>query len=291
MSTPTLFKSAEGSKQYLAAYATALARWPVPHQELQVKTSFGITHVNAAGAANLPPLLLLHAFGLSSTAWFNNIAGLSQNYRVYAPDVIDQPGKSVRTIPALARPDYAAWQAELLDGLKIDHCSLIGHSFGGWLAINFALATPARIDRLALLSPAASFAPLVPQFYLRGMLANLIPVRRLVFSMLQWMSYAPVDPAGPDVEQFLMAVRYFNLTHLKPPTVYSDEELRCLRMPVLLLIGEHEVIYQADQVLERARRLLPQVETGRIAGGGHAFPAELPAATNARLLKFLTTDQ
>ena len=291
MSTPSLFKSAEGSKQYFAAYATALARWPVPHQELQVKTSFGITHVNAAGAANLPPLLLLHAFGSSSTAWYNNIAGLSQDFRVYAPDVIDQPGKSVRSCPALARPDYAAWLTELLDGLKIEQCSLIGHSFGGWLAINFALAAPARIDRLALLSPAASFAPLVPQFYLRGMLANLIPARRLVFSMLQWMSYTPLDPASPDVEQFFMAVRYFNLTHLKPPTVYRDEELRRLSMPVLLLIGEHEVIYQASQVIERARRLLPQVETGLIAGGGHAFPAEQPAATNARLLKFLTADQ
>ena len=41
------------------------------------------------------------------------------------------------------------------------------------------------------------------------------------------------------------------------PAVVSDDELRALRVPTLLLIGDHEVISDPARHLERARRLYP----------------------------------
>ena len=58
-------------------------------------------------------------------------------------------------------------------------------------------------------------------------------------------------------------------------------------IPTLLLVGEHEVIYQTGPVLERAKRLIPRIQAELIPGGGHAFPMDQPEATNKRILDFL----
>jgi pimeloyl-ACP methyl ester carboxylesterase len=65
--------------------------------------------------------------------------------------------------------------------------------------------------------------------------------------------------------------------------------MNCARSaPTLLLIGEHEVVYEPGRVLERARRLIPHIEAELIAGGGHLFPVDQADATNARILEFLS---
>ena len=108
MSSSSVFKSPQGEARYLAAYDATLALWPVPHQALDVETSFGTTHINTAGAADLPPLLLIHGVGLSSTQWYSNVAALSRYFRIYALDTIGQVGRSVRTHPPMTRAEYAA---------------------------------------------------------------------------------------------------------------------------------------------------------------------------------------
>jgi pimeloyl-ACP methyl ester carboxylesterase len=285
------FKTAAGAERYLAAYDQTLASWPLPHEELDLLGSFGTTHLNVAGSNDLPPLLLLHGFGFSSTQWATNIAALSQHFRVYMPDVIDQMGKSVPTRLVQTRENYATWLIELLDALQIERVPVIGHSYGGWLSLNFALAFPQRVERLVLLSPAASFASLTPQFYIRGMAAALIPIRPLIYSMIQWMTTQPVQRGEAIVEQFVMGLRHFKPPQNGYPTLFGQDELRQLRPPTLLLVGDHEVIYDAKQVVERARQLVPGIQAELVPGGGHAFPMDQPDYSNNRILEFLQAAQ
>jgi pimeloyl-ACP methyl ester carboxylesterase len=60
-------------------------------------------------------------------------------------------------------------------------------SFGGWLALTYTVAAPARIQKLVLLSPAASLLPLVRQFSLRGMLMVFLPTHFTVNSFMHWL--------------------------------------------------------------------------------------------------------
>ena len=89
------------------------------------------------------------------------------------------------------------------------------------------------------------------------------------------------------VEQFVMGLKHFKLQQSGFPTVFSDAELRQIRVPTLLLIGDHEVIYKPALAMERARQLIPHVEAELIAGGGHAFPIDQAECTNLRILEFL----
>jgi pimeloyl-ACP methyl ester carboxylesterase len=71
------------------------------------------------------------------------------------------------------------------------------------------------------------------------------------------------------------------------PPVCRDEELRELKMPTLLLFGDHEVIYNAKAALKRATKLIPHVETAVIPGAGHGLNFDRPELVNQRILEFL----
>jgi len=147
----SMFKTPEGQARYFAAYDATLALWPVPVTPLSVPTRFGDTHVNACGPEGAPPLVLLHGAAISSTMWYPNVAALSRAYRVYAPDIIGEMGKSVRTHPLAQPADFTAWLSELFDGLRLDQAHVAGVSLGGYLALQLAHSVPERVMKLVLL--------------------------------------------------------------------------------------------------------------------------------------------
>ncbi|MBX3083796.1 MAG: alpha/beta hydrolase [Anaerolineae bacterium] len=293
MINPSVFKTAEGAAAYQTAYDAVLSLWPVPHQPLDVPTSYGTTHFNCAGDPNHPPLLLLHGAAVTSTEWYANVGALSHHFRVYAPDVVNQMGLSVSTHPLQTRQDCAAWLIELLAALKLEKATIIGHSLGGWLALNLAVSAPDRVERLLLLSPAASFASVSWRFLLRFLLAVFVPTHKNIHRFIQSTTTMPLDERHVLIEQLMMGIKHFKPQQMGTPifSVFKDDELRQLTMPTLLLIGEHEIIYKPTVVFERARRLLPHLEAELIMGGGHLFPIDQADATNARLLKFLGVTQ
>src|SRR5580765_3753168 len=129
MSHPSAFKTPEGEASYLAAYDAALKLWPVPYDEIDIPTRFGMTHVVVSGQKDAPPLVLLHGYMATSTMWSPNIADFSKDYRVYAIDVMGQPSKSVPTEPVRNEADYADWLTATLDGLHLHRISLAGMSY------------------------------------------------------------------------------------------------------------------------------------------------------------------
>jgi pimeloyl-ACP methyl ester carboxylesterase len=294
VSLESRFKSSAHAARFLAAYDATLGLWPVPHEALEVKTSFGMTHINIAGSPNLPPLVLIHGGQISSPVWYPNIEPLSRHFRVYAPDVVDQMGRSVPTHKLRTAQDCSDWLIEVLDGLKLECMPIIGHSHGGWQVLNMAIRHPERVERMVLLSPAVSFFRFSWQLFLHMLPAVVIPTRGMFYRSFQWITTTPLDKHHPHplIEQFLIGAMSFKPQELSlgVVSVFSDDVLREITMPTLLLIGEHEVIYQPkpQRVLERARRLIPHIEAELIANGIHLFPVDQAEATNARMLKFLT---
>src|SRR6185436_17933131 len=95
MASPSMFRTAAGQARYFEAYDATLALWPVPVESSDVPTRVGRTYVHIYGVAGAPPLLLLPGQAVSSTMWYPNIAALSRPFRVYAPDILGDMGKSV----------------------------------------------------------------------------------------------------------------------------------------------------------------------------------------------------
>ncbi|MCI0667735.1 MAG: alpha/beta fold hydrolase [Methylococcaceae bacterium] len=93
-----------------------------------------------------PALLILHGLFGSGRNWTGMGRRLAEHHRVWLPDLRNH-GASGHS-PEMDYPHLAADLLRLLDSLRIDSASVIGHSMGGKAAIWLALTEPARISRL-----------------------------------------------------------------------------------------------------------------------------------------------
>lgn len=112
------------------------------------------------------PVLLLHGWGASSQHLSAVAVGLAPTFRVLA---VDLPGFGWSDPPpeAWGSGEYAAHVRRLLDRLAIGPAAVLGHSFGGRVAIQLAAASPARVARLVLVASAGIRPPRGSGYYAR----------------------------------------------------------------------------------------------------------------------------
>jgi pimeloyl-ACP methyl ester carboxylesterase len=281
-----LFRTQNGESEYMSAYDKALELWPVPYESLLVATRYGKTHILQAGSKTAAPLILLHGGYASSTMWFPNIQSLSQIYHVLAVDTPGEPGKSVPTQRMPQISDAADWLTSVMDEVGLETAYMAGLSRGGWLAINLASQAPERVKKLCLLSPAAAFNELNRFFQLVASSVMHIRLR----SVLKAAFYAWVAKGysvnETYLDQFVLGLQNWNWTKIGTmPSLMSDEVLRKLTMPVLLLVGDEDRL-NGENTLERARRLIPHLEAGIISHAGHCLSMDQAEIVNERMIKF-----
>jgi pimeloyl-ACP methyl ester carboxylesterase len=102
-------------------------------------------------AGSGPALLLLHGIGDSSRTWAEIIPTLARNHLVIAPDLLGH-GDSDKPRADYSVAAYANGMRDLLSALDIETVTLVGHSLGGGVAMQFAYQYPERTERLVLVS-------------------------------------------------------------------------------------------------------------------------------------------
>ncbi|WP_461018445.1 alpha/beta fold hydrolase [Streptomyces daliensis] len=98
-----------------------------------------------------PAMVLLHGIGDSSATWTGVIPGLARRHTVVAPDLLGH-GASDKPRADYSVAAYANGLRDLLGALGIDRATLVGHSLGGGVAMQFAYQFPERTERLVLVS-------------------------------------------------------------------------------------------------------------------------------------------
>jgi pimeloyl-ACP methyl ester carboxylesterase len=71
------------------------------------------------------------------------------------------------------------------------------------------------------------------------------------------------------------------------PTVFTNAQLRAIRVPTLLLIGEHERMYQPHALLKLAQQRMPQLQGAIVEGADHIAAMAQPGDVNDRIIRFL----
>ncbi|MFG2876824.1 alpha/beta fold hydrolase [Streptomyces sp. NPDC048337] len=271
----------------LAAYDRAMAFWPEPREERDVPTRFGTTRVHTYGAGDRTPVVLLHGQSATPAEWAPHVAVLArEGRRVLAVDRVGEPGYSTQSRRIGDADDTAAWLEETLAGLGLGRVHLIGHSYGGGVALQHAVREPERAVSVTVYEPPRALAPLKPGFLLSSVAAfasGSEKVQRRWFADLIGDTGASPEEAEAGMLLSLEAIRGFRI-RLPRPQRMSDEELRSLAAPTLVLLGGADRIVDSRRAEARARRLIPDVRTEVVPGAGHGIPVR---TFNARVPGFL----
>jgi pimeloyl-ACP methyl ester carboxylesterase len=284
------FRSAEAKEKCLAMFnIREKSTWPIKSESTYIATSYGKTFVRISGPPKAPPLVLLHGRGANSLFWSNNINELSNGFRTYAVDAIDDYGLSINTIPMKDSAGLIKWLDELFTGLGLeDNINLMGHSYGGWQTSQYALRYQNRLKKIILIAPACTIQPIVFQFYIRQILM-LLPFRLFKESFFSW-----VDPIGKDRPNYKEDLGFMEMCMrcYKPnysiirPTVLNDAEIKSIKCPTLFLVGNGEKIYSPEKVMERLERIAPHFKKEIIPNAGHITILQSPSV-NEKITAFL----
>jgi pimeloyl-ACP methyl ester carboxylesterase len=265
------------------AYDELFARWGVPVERLELPGKFGLTAVNACGPPDATPLILLAGHGATSAVWGTVAPALARTHRVYAIDLIGDAGRSTLSGP---RPKTAAdlvgWLAEVLDGLGVDRAGFIGHSYGAWLALTYALAAPDRVDRLALIDPTDCFTRLKAGYVAKALPLLLRPSVARSHAFLVW------EIQGDDVDTAWLNLA--GLAAVQPavspvrPRRPSSAELAELRADLLVVVADRSKAHDPQVLATRAA-----AAGARVVHSEQATHHSLPASHAGELIPALTS--
>ena len=288
------FRSERAKAEYEAFCLDRAKAWPIPSETMTFETASGQTFVRASGRITDPPLVLLPGGRSGSLMWIHNIAALSAHYRTYALDTLGDVGFSLNRRDISKPEDLVNWLDEVSAVLVPEGpLNLLGISYGGWLAGQYALRFPERLRSVVLLAPACTVLPISSAFILRmGLLS--IPVGKPLRRILRWLfrdalrgsdaCRALAEEAIADVE---LGVRLFALPRPPWPTVIDDQAWQGFRAPCLFLVGENEKIYSSQAAVGRLKRLAPQVKAEIIPGCGHDLTMVQADLVVGKVLAFL----
>ena len=238
-----------------------------------------------------PALLLLHGLGRDHTTWLPVIDALARRYTVIAPDLLGH-GESDKPRADYSVGGFANGMRDLLTVLGIDKVTVVGHSFGGGVAMQFAYQFPERTERMVLvgsggLGPevsAAVRAITTTGFYQVMGLLTLPGVRQVGSAGLRALSRTGVkefrdfDEVASIYESFRDPAARAAIRHVVRAVVdwqgqivtMADRAYLTEAMPMCVIWGEDDRVIPVSHA-DRAAVLAPAARVELIPNAGH-FP-------------------
>jgi pimeloyl-ACP methyl ester carboxylesterase len=242
------------------------------------------THLFEAGSPSAPPLLYLHGTSLGNL-WLDYHRALAQHFHLFAPDT---PGFGLTERPDWMRDmsDYILYLRDLMDALGLEKPSLVGHSLGGWMAVEVAVWFPERVGKLVLSNAAGIRVKGCP-------IANLFamnPQEVLAACFDDLTAAIPLIPSQVTLD-FILTVYRERTTlaslawnpHFDPKLERRLERVAC---PTLIIWGENDRLIPAAYG-EAFRQHIQGSRLVKLQGTGHMPMFEQPEAWSKQITDFL----
>jgi 3-oxoadipate enol-lactonase len=237
------------------------------------------------------PVILIHGYPLSHGIWDEQLS-LSQHYRILAPDL---PGFG-QTPPVTnwSISDYANFILQILDERKIGQAVVMGHSMGGYIALEFAARYQDRLSGLGLIcTQAGADSDDARSNRMKTIERVKVEGTNFISDMMAEKLLSPNnltdDPLVKTVKTILQSASKDGVMAALAAMAHRDDHfdtLEKISVPSLVITGDDDVLIPAERSEQMAAKL-KQATLEKIAGAGHLAMMEKPEAFNSILSKFL----
>ncbi len=246
--------------------------------------------VHYVDAGTGSPVILLHGLADDVGVWESAIAPLAAKYRVVALDQIGF-GRSDKPLLNYRVSTFVDFLDGFLNELKIERASLVGNSLGGWIAADFALTHPERINRLVLCD-AAGYAAVSKTMDPRALSALRLASREDIrylgpLTFRDKRFYEDVDLA---FKQHVSAGDNYTVNQLLDSMIRGEDVLDgrmgAIRKPTLIVWGREDKLIPLS-FAERFHKEIAGSQLRVIDSCGHMPQVECPKEFVTAVLEFL----
>jgi pimeloyl-ACP methyl ester carboxylesterase len=256
-----------------------------------METAFAYTAAHAPDPAK-PSIVFVHGAGLDHSLW-----GLQSRYfgyhgyNVFAVDLPAHGRSGGEPLPSIVA--MSEWLLKFLKEKKISKASVVGHSMGALVALEFTARYPDVAERIALIGTA---------YPMKVSAAFLDAAKRndpAAYDMETIWGHAPKVPFGgnPNPGMWMYGDMLARLSRLAPGVLYTDlkacneyaqgfESAAKIQCPVLFVLGERDMMTPPRNAQE-LREKLKNAPAVTISYSGHSLMAEAPDATLDALIDFI----
>lgn len=272
----------------MGLYDAAVTRLDTDYDSRMVGTRYGDTHVLSIGQEDAPPVVVLGGGNFLNPSCLRWFLPLARQHRLYAPDIVGQPGRSAQARPAPGGDGHALWLGDVLDGLGLERAPMVGISYGAGIILRIMGYAPDRAARAALVSPSGIVAGSLPRMLKEVALPmvryRVSPSRERLSRAVQPLLTEPDEELSRQIGAMYRAVRLDR----RLPRLATEQELRGFHSPVLVFSSEHDLFFPGEEVVKRAKEIVPNLATAEcLRGCRHVPSAEAFVYINAKIGAFL----
>ncbi|OEF97163.1 alpha/beta fold hydrolase [Desulfuribacillus alkaliarsenatis] len=270
----TIYKTKHGENIVKDLYNQQVESLGVGYEDIFVETRFGKTHILKVGNPDATPILLFHGGNSTAAYSLKQNLHLIEDFLVYAPDTIGHPGKSDQKVLSSNTLEYGEWASDVIDSLGFEKIICIGESFGGGIVAKLMCVSPEKISKAILLVPAGIYnASKSKLIFSMG-----IPMMMYIVTKKEkWFekAFLPMTTHGEaiDKDTLEMIRTSFHYVKVNPnmPSNIKKEDIKNYQAPTLLLAGEKDVLFPGEKVINRAKEIMPNLETHLLQECGHLY--------------------
>jgi 2-hydroxy-6-oxonona-2,4-dienedioate hydrolase len=245
---------------------------------------------NKNTSRNKTTIVLLHGIGASADRWSYICPALSKYYQLIIPDIVGF-GYSDKPTVEYTMDFFVRFFENFLTKLGVERLSIIGSSFGGFLATEFTTRNSEKVDKLILAAPAGAMR-ISTRTLDQYIMAALYPTYENTKRAFRDMAHEPNTVPEDTIRDFMNRMRLPNAKYAFMSTLLAmrdsqglSERLSKINVPTLLIWGEYDRMIPLAYSKEYTE--IPNSKLVLIDNCGHTPFVEKPLEFNNTVLKFL----